>query len=314
MRLLSSTLLIALAACSGDVVAPPAGPDPEHPGSIWVQQAQTDEAMRANAAQRETMRYVNAGGSIDYATTIGGNPVTLTFDVELAAFQVADVPTLEHPIGFVKLGTLSLKSTNSAWDKLLVDSVFRRNGSPIQLTFESHSIGDMQGRLTGLGTHASGRAVGNMQVDDRQVDLTLNVTVDRLTETTLTVHVLPSEVDVSTLGLDSYLTTAGKAVGGAISRKGMLSGTLELKRFDGGQMPTFARTPVTVQTVAEVVRKLDAEHTDLEAAKLRLVKAGVDQEMVEGLNDEMLQSMVEMRKKYDREAAKAKRGADLGER
>ena len=35
---------------------------------------------------------------------------------------------------------------------------------------------------------------------------------------------------------------------------------------------------------------------------------------VEGLDDEMLQSMVEMRKKYDREAAKAKRGADLSER
>ena len=313
MRLLPSTLLIALAACSGDVVAPPAGPDPEHPGSIWVQQAQTEEAMRANAAQRETMRYVNAGGQIDYTTTVAGKPLTVTFDVELAAFQVADVPTLEHPIGFVKLGALSLRSTNTAWDKTLVDTVFRRNGSPIQLTFESHSVGDMQGRLTGLGTHASGRAVGNIQVDDRQLDLTLNVTVDRLTDTTLTVHVLPSEVDVSSLGLDSYLTQAGKAVG-AISRKGMLSGTLELKKFDGGQMPTFARTPVTVQSVAEVVQKLDAEHSDLEAAKLRLVKAGIDQEMVEGLEDSTLEQMVEMRKKYDREAAKAKRGGDLSER
>lgn len=313
MRLLSSTVLIALAGCSGDVT-PAAGPDPEHPGSIWVQQAQTDEAMRAHAAQRETMRFVQSGGTIDYATTIAGKPVTLTFDVELAAFQVADVPTLEHPIGFVKLGALSLKSSNSAWDKILVDTVFRRSGSPIQLTFESHSVGDMQGRLTGLGTHASGRAIGNIQVDDRQLDLTLNVTVDRLTDTTLTVHVLPSEVDVSTLGLDSYLTTAGQALGGAISRKGMLSGTVELKKFDGGQMPTFARTPVTVQSVSEVVQKLDAEHTDLEAAKLRMVRAGVDQEMVEGLKDEQLDVMVEMRRKYDREAAKAKRGTDLSER
>lgn len=312
MRLLSSTLLIALVGCSGTVTTP--GPDPEHPGSIWVQQAQTDEAMRANAAQRETMRYIHAGGELQYATTVGGKPFTATFTVELAAFQVADVPTMEHPIGFVKLDTLSLKSSNPAWDKVLVDSIFRRSGSPIQLTFESHSIADMQGRLTGLGTHATGRSIGNIQVDDRQLDVVLNVALDRLTETTLSVQILPSEIDVSTLALGPFLATAGKSIGGAISTKGMLSGTLELKKFDGNAMPTFARTPVTVQSVAEVVRKIDAEHTDLEAAKLRMVKAGIDEQMVEGLTDENLQQMEAIRKKYDREAAKAKRNVNLDER
>lgn len=314
MRLLSSAILVALVGCSGGDESAKPTEDALKPASMWVQQAQTDEAMRAAAAHHETVRYVNSGGQMTYATTVAGKPVTLTFDVELASFQIGDVPTLDHPIGFVKLGTLSLKSTNSAWDALIIDNVLRRSGSPIQLTFESHSIADMQGRLTGLGTHATGRAIGNLQVDDRQLDTTLNVAVDRLTETTLSVRLLPSEIDLSTLALEDYLTATGKLLGGAISRKGMLSGTLELKKFEGTSMPTFARTPVTVQSVAEVVKKIDAEHSDLEAAHIKLLRAGVSPEMVNELSDENLEQMEAIRKKYKRDAARARRGEDLEDR
>lgn len=312
MRLLSSAIVLALSACSGgDADTSEEAPKP---ASMWVQQAQTDAAMRAATGQHETMRFVSSGGSVQYATTAGGKPVTVTFDVELAAFQIGDVPTLAHPIGFVKLNPLSLKGSDPSWEKAVLDTVFRRFGSPVQLTYESHSVADMQGRLTGVGTHASGKAVGNLQVDDRQLDVTLNVSVDRLTETTLTLRLLPSELDVSTLALDAYLDPLARQLGGPISRKGILSGTVELKRFDGDLLPSFVRTPVTVQSVAEVVRKIDAEHSDIEAARATLANAGVPEDVAATVTQKNMEQMEEIRRQYKRDAAKAQRAVDLDER
>ncbi|MCB9681879.1 MAG: hypothetical protein H6733_10440 [Alphaproteobacteria bacterium] len=312
--------LVVLAVACGGPEAPPTsdavgGPSDAatNEGKPFVPASRSSEAMVRAADQRETMRYVATSGEIAVELP-GKEPVHGTLGLDLVAVNIGDIQTLAFPKGYVKFDPLSLQSDLGGQNKLAITTLFRRQGSPIQIFFQIDSFTELQGRLAEAGSTVKAHALGMIQVDDKERPTDFDVLIERPTLDTLTVEVPGFDVPLQDLGLTDPIATLWTALGRKdVPTVAHISGSVALTAFTGEQLPTFVRTPVTVATVSEIVEKIDREVDDYEAEVARMRASGVPEEVIKHFDrttfeaqnagyEEILRRQAEARKRGAAEA------------
>ncbi|MCB9664242.1 MAG: hypothetical protein H6732_09025 [Alphaproteobacteria bacterium] len=294
-------LLVALSACGGGEAEAPA--EPEAPralneGKPWVSPERTVEAMQAAADTRETLRYVSDGGTVDVVARFDGTARTFTFDVQQAAIRIADVPTLEYPSGWVRLDTLSITGDPERWIKPITQGVLRSLGAPLQLVFDVQSIGAFTGRLQEPGSRVEARVLGRLQVGDRAVEVSFPGVISRPGAERLEVELGAIDLALDELGLSDAVEALEDTLKvRRIDHVVQVSGRVALSQFTGDALPSFVRTPLTIQSVEEVREKLEAQVDRAEVQRLRLSRTGYDEETLDMLPRDALRRIEEARRR-----------------
>ena len=278
----------------------------------WVKVEATGDAMARAADARESMRFVLARGEVRVTAQVDGDAFVVRIPADLAAFRTANVHTLDYPIGYVRFDPLALDAGDPGWNAGLVDAGFRRLGSPIQLFYDSRSVGDLVGRLASDGAEATGTILGEIHVDDRQIEVALPARFQRKAGAGVTVTVENASLDLREVAYQSRLAAVAAAIGAKqVDPVVRLDVTLELARFedDTKPLPTFVRTPVTVNTVGEVVSRFkeEAAANPVERMRTRMAAAGMPEGMYADLDDEQLQKLSQ----FVDDVARRRRGEDV---
>lgn len=264
------------------------------PHNIYDENSGPDlSGYEATTAPREPMAYLGKGLDLQVTSTIGGAAVVHHLQLEQAGIRIGDVPSLDHPLGTVKIDPLTLTTDGNAdWAKVILDRSLRDSeGSPIQIFLEVHSVGDMNGRLDPGGSTATGTVLGRLQVGDRQVDVDFKARFRRPDADHLTVETAePWTIDLHDLSWDRQLGVLAARLGAAVEPTIAVALRLDLERFDG-PLPTFVRTPVTIQTMEEVRDRIDEEYDDFDILKYRLAQQGESDQMIKRLTPEAFARM-----------------------
>lgn len=286
-------ILMVISACGGSNSARRAASEDAEPEKPWVRAATTGAALQAGTYTAEPMRFVAQSGVFTLEVEMAGKPMqAFTIQPEQVAMRLGDVATLDHPVGHVKFDALSLSGQDEGIAEAITDRVLRNLGAPVQLIFDVHSIGDMQGRLVGEGGTAKGKVLGTLQIDARQEHLTLEVLFERRANNVLAAEVTPFTLDLQPYALHTHLDALAKAIGvRSVAPQVRISGSLELVEFiSDGPLPTFVRTPITVNTVDEIRARLDEEVDDFEAQKAALRRQGMSERDVNGMTREAFEA------------------------
>lgn len=285
-------LLVGLVACGGG-----SGADADGGGAVvkpWVKTAQTADALNEANLARESMRFVTDGGSVTMTFAVDRRPVVATMGVEQVALRIGDVPTLDLPLGYVKLDTMTFSSGDELRDKFVQALALRDLGAPIHVVFDPSSVGGVVGRLTEPGSEARGEVVGTLQIGTRQEAIGLPARFTRTTPEKLTIDLGPFDLNLGDFAMEPALDAVAAAIGARhIAREVTIAGRIQLVAFldDGAQLPGFVRTPVTVETVTEIKERLDRDVDDVDALKMRLRAAGLSDAALKGITTESLEKM-----------------------
>lgn len=301
-RVAPFAVILALAvACGGDAPtttaddAAAAAPA-ENADKPWVKPEFSAEAMQAAASTRESMRFVADGGEFIVTTLIDGKPVRWSLGLDKVAMRIADVPTLEYPIGYVKVDPLTLELDDggkATWPKVAIDTVFRRLGAPVQVFFDVQSVTELEGRLIPPDGAAKGTMIGVLQVADRQHDVSMPIKMAR-DEGTIEVELPAFALTTADIGFDDDLAKLASKLGVRIGDQITIEGGVKLVSFDGEALPTFVRTPVTVNTVDSIREKLEAEVTSEDRVRHHMEAQGVDPRALERMTPQQRAYLLQM--------------------
>lgn len=295
-------VFLALPLLSACGTGAPESEEPEAPvgfnvGKPWMPPAQSVEAMQVAADTRETIRYVTDGGHVDVVGRFDGTRRTFGFDVELAAIRVADVPTLEYPAGWVRLDTLSLTGEPAGWIKPITSGLLRSLGAPIQLVFDVQSIGAFTGRLREPGARIEAQILGRLQIGDRALDVSFPGVVTRPDADRLEVTIGAFDVPLDEVALGDAVDQLEKALRvRRIDHTVSVSGRVALTRLADGALPSFVRTPLTIQSVDEVRAKLDAAVDRSDVQRIRLERTGYEEDALRYVPEDALRRLEEARR------------------
>ena len=243
------------------------------------------------------MRFVAESGEFFFHVKIDGKVRRHSIALEMSGVRIGDVPTLEYPVGFVRFDPLSVTS-QEGWDKLLIDSVFRRLGSPVQIVFDLSSVGEMQGRLVGAQSQAKGQVLGTIQFDDRRTDVVFDAVFSRTELGVIEVEAVPFKINIEDFKMDLFLDSFKRKAGiRKIDPMVEVEGSLTLKEFTGEQLPSFIRTPVVVMTVDEMRQKIDDEVDNAEARYDAAWRQGIEEFHLERSTPQAMDKAEELRNK-----------------
>lgn len=297
MQSLRSLLLLSLAACGLMGPSQDAGEATDRPAVVkpWVKAVMSEEAMQRSAEGREPMRFTLGEGSLRMELMVDGAPVVGTLKADMAALRIANVPTLDLPVGFVRFDPLGLALEGGSSPVPVVEALFRRLGAPVQLFLEVHSVGAMQGRLASVPSEARGEIVGVVQIDDRQVNVAIPARFRRTAADTLEVDFEGYALPLEEAGMEKPFERL-RSVLGARRIEGTtvrISGRASFKEFKGDVLPGFVRTPITVNTVEQLAARFDKEVAPADAMRVQLAVAGFPPELTANLSEEDLARMME---------------------
>lgn len=264
--------------------------EPEAPKNIYDQNSDpaTEELEVTTAAPKEPMALVGKGLDLQLRATVGGQPVTLKMPLELAAIRIGDVPTLSFPLGNVKVDPIALSVVEQpGWARVIADRAFRdTEGSPVQVFFEVHSVGQMKGNLSGPGTTATGVVLGRLQIGDRQQEIDFPAIFRRVDANNLTVETSgPVKLDLLEFNWQDRLSRLGSKLKAAVASQVEITLRLDLERTEG-PLPTFVHTPVTVQTMEAVRERIDAEYDDYDILRHRMQQGGGAEGLLDRISPE----------------------------
>jgi hypothetical protein len=284
-------LLAVGTACGGGEDAPEgAAPAEEAPKGQFLPKEVTTTAMEAATQLREPGKFVAEAGEFTVEVPVDRDTWKLALGLDVVALRLGDVPTLDYPIGFVKLDPLSLDGGDPTRDRTIVDVLLRNQGSPIQIFFDVHSVGEMKGRLPATGGSATGRVLGTLQIDDRQHDVDVIAHFERKDEEHLVLQIEPFDLPLDEMGLTPRLQALAKVLGKKhVGSTARVHGSVGLIAFHGTQLPTFARTPVTINRVEEFRQRLDDEIDDAEATRQKLLRTGTSGVVADSLGSRFLE-------------------------
>jgi hypothetical protein len=232
---------------------------------------------------------------------LAGSRPSVTIPLDQAAIRAGDLRTLAFVIGHVKLQTKALAdgpgATPGFAERVLTSMVKDATGGVPQIFLESQNIGEITGVLDQPGATASGTWIGVLQVGDRQVDVDAGVRVTRTDADHVTVDTAaPVELELAALGLDGGRVGVGPKVSVALH--------VELARAQG-ELPTFIRTPVTLQRMGEMRQRMDDEVNDFEKTRARLRAEGMSEAAINALSEEDYEKMrARARETYEKWKAK----------
>jgi hypothetical protein len=218
---------------------------------------------------------------------VGGARPSVVLPLDQAAIRAGDLRTLAFVIGHVKLQTKALAdgpgATPGFAERALASLLKDPTGGIPQIFLESHNVGEITGVLDQPGATASGTWIGVLQVGDRQVDVDAALRVTRADQDHVVVETAaPVEFELAELGLDGGRIGAGPKV--AVTLR------VELARAQG-ELPTFIRTPVTLQRMGEMRQRMDDEVNDFEKTRARLRAEGMSEAAINALSEEDYEKM-----------------------
>ncbi len=274
----------AASAEAPEAAAPEADPEAAAPGAA---EAPAPKALtQVGEDGKERAKLVTKEGSFTATWMFGNKPVRFTAPVDQVSFRIGDVPTLEFPIGHVKVKPDGLASPDKPdWAAPFRELVLTSYGTPVQVFFDVSSVTDVVGRLEGPGSEAAGIVLGGLQVNDRKLETTFGAQFLR-TERGITVTVTGFEAAVADLALEESVAAFARKVGaGTPGATFSIAGTLEVPWFTGDVMPSFVRFPVTVQRAREIEIMIDQDVPDTVAAKRRLAAIGIPDALLNRLDN-----------------------------
>jgi len=307
-------LLAATFACSGGAQeatpadAPPTGE--EGGAEAAPPEAKEPEGPTRIENGKERAAYATKEGELAATFTFGGKSVRMTAPVEQISMRLGDVPSLEYPIGHVKLDATQVGiEAHPDWVEPFEKTVLTSYGTPIQIFFDVASVTDMVGSLDGPGSEAAGIVLGGIQANDTKLETTIPAAFTR-TEAGLDIDIQRFEVRAADLRLAEPLATFASKVGaGKPGDTFAISGQLSLPYFTGATLPTFVRVPVTISRARDIEIMVDESVGELDAAKRRLQAHGFDAAWFKkrNLDDETL----ERNRKYAEKSRGRYRELDL---
>lgn len=285
---------------NGDV-APPA--DPAVAGEVGLDEPPPPDPPKP-AVVRQSVTMLASSLKLQLRLNVAGRPIACSFPLEQGGLRLGDLPTLTYPLGHVKVDTQGIVCDDAAFAALAKIHYLRDvDAAPIQLFFEVSSVGRFNGRLDAPGTTALSQVLGTIQVDSRQQELVLQARFTR-TETGLSFEtVAPAAIDITAFGRASHLASLTAKAGGTLGTQAMMQVQAEFTLTDQ-PLPQFIRTAVTVQTMDEVRKRLDAEHDDFDVLRARMESRGVR----EGALDAVPRSVFDRAMEIQRAAAAQRTG------
>lgn len=292
-------LTAALLGCGG---APAPDPAQVEADAAAAAELAAEEAAAIRAAEakaridrlrpddgKERAKLATTEGEVRITATLNGTPAVFTVPVEQASFRVGHLPTLEFPIGHVKLdSTRATHPDNTAWADAVVKYLFTSYGTPIQLFIDVSSVSEMVGVLDAPGKEAAGLVLAGVQVDDRKLEVEFGASFTRAEAGGLTINVPTLELTLADLGMDDRIAKFVEKSGARLGPKIVLSADLDLPPTDAVVLPNFVRVPVTVQRTREIQLKVDAEVDSRTAAIARLRAAGLPASLIERISEDQL--------------------------
>jgi hypothetical protein len=260
----------------------------------------SDEAPAAAGQPSETpepMGLVYESGAVRVTIVVGVEETHHDVPVELAALRLADIATLQYPIGYLKLDVGRWASVeHPEWSRAIVDSWLRDEvgpkGTPIQAFVDISTIGQPTGRVAVGGPPVEADVLGSIQLDDRQQEIDLPVRFTRPDEDHLVMELTrPVRVNLSGFARQDHTAALEAALGGALGPEVRLEGKLVFKQFEGVELPNFVRTPVTVATVSEVRERLEKSVDHYDMAQQRAEASGIDASLQQKVSRESLDKM-----------------------
>lgn len=234
---------------------------------------------------KEPARLSTRTGSLTATWTLGGQAVRFVAPIDQVSFRIGDLPTLDYPIGHVKVDGQRVTSPDRPeWAQPLMDTLLSDYGTPVQVFFDVSSVTDMVGVLDEPGAEAAGLVLGGLQVNDRKLETTLGAQFTR-TDSGVTIEIPRFEVALADLVLtEKAQEFAQKIQVGDPGSQVVIEGTLEVPWFAGQTLPSFMRVPVTVQRAREIEEKIGAMVPDHVAARRRLSAYGLPDKFLDRLN------------------------------
>ncbi len=242
----------------------------EKPKSPWMEpEVAPNMPSTVSTVVREPMQFTATEGKVGFDIVMDARTMHHSIGLDVVGIKIGDVPTLEYPVGFFKFDPESWSvDEQPGWARSIYRGFFRSHvGEDVQVSFDLQTIGHLDGRLLKEGDTATGTVIGAAQVAERQIILTFPTLFRRTSADTLQVtSVEPIEINLDDFYRSGRLGATLKAIGiGRIDPIIKATFDLELVKTDS-EMPTFARTPVTVMSAVEVKKEMDASVDRYEAA------------------------------------------------
>lgn len=283
-----------LAACGTSTVE---APKKEPTANVFLPAEEPAPSGALPPTAPEPIGLVYDSGAVRVTVVVGAEETHHEVGVELAALRLADVATLQYPIGYLKLNVTQWKSVeHPEWGTLFVDNWLRDEvgpkGPPVQAFVDLSTIGQPTGRVKVGGPPVEADVLGSIQVGDRRQDVEIPVRFTRPDEDHLVMEVArPVHVQLAGFARDKFTAALGAALGAAVGGEVKLEGRLVFKQFEGVALPNFVRTPVTVATVSEVRERLDRAVDHFDIAQQRAQASGIDPALQEKVSREGLEKM-----------------------
>jgi hypothetical protein len=244
-------------------------------------------AASATVVTQEPFALVGTAATATVTFDVAGTEQSVAIPLDQAAIRAGDLRTLAFVIGHVKLQTKAVRdgagATAGFAERVLSSLLKDPTGGIPQIFLESQSVGDVSGVLDQPGATATGTWIGVLQVGDRQVDVDAGIRVTRTDADHVAVDSdKPVMFELSALGLDGARLGVGPSVRVTLH--------VELTRAQG-ELPTFVRTPVTLQRMGEMRQRMDDEINDFEKTRERLRAEGLSEAAINALSEEDYERM-----------------------
>lgn len=269
----------------------------DKPVSPWVEQeAEVDLSnQEVRTDVRVPGRFDVAEVDVDITVNIGGRPTHHHVQTKMGALQVADVPTMTYPTGFVlfDVDTWTVDE-EPGWARTIRKGYLSTDvGDQVQLSFDISSIGKLNGELMEAGDSARGVMIGSLQVEGRVVTLTFPTVFELHADNMLVIRSdKPIPVDLKTLKRDERLDLVRQALEvKMIDTQVFVEFSMKGTPVDT-PLPTFARTPVTMRSAEKMRRDLDAEYDPVDAFRKSLKNSNSNLEVPDGVRNEDISAVM----------------------
>ncbi len=288
---------LVLAACATDPV-PSEAPEPSAPELPAEARGATAEEVRA-AAPMLFLRDAVA----EITTYTGRRATAHTVQLGQGVFRTKDLVHLDYMRGYALADLTTWSSDEPERDERVKNIYFALGGDGVQAIFDVDTVGELDGSLAEIGSAATARVVGKLQLGGFQQETFFDMRFERVDEDTLAVQ----SAEPVVLSLEGFGRGQALAELAAACSVPNFTDRVEVRvqgyldNQPGRTPPPLMRAPITVNRAGDIHRELQERVDDYDRLMRRWEENGVPQEVRDQMTREKADEL--MRRRADPKAA-----------